>query len=131
ESSRGGDRTRPDVACRAGRLSPAAACRDPADGIFERAAAGADLWHPVVLARRNRGVVDDDRALWAGAHLLQSEIPVVAADRPPAAADLDRPARPPAQLGVDDPGVAGGRDPRPRLHRPARRPGPDRACRGT
>src|SRR5204863_1901333 len=50
-------------------LSPAAAHRDPVHGFFERAAAGADLWHLVLLACRDRRIVDRDRSVRLGADL--------------------------------------------------------------
>ena len=59
-------------------------------------------------------------------HLLQPQVPVVAADRPAADPAGDRAARATARLGVGDPDPARPGDPRPRPHRPARRSCDDR-----
>src|SRR5438105_5488560 len=100
-------------------LSPTTADRDPVHGFLQRAAAGVDRLDPVLLAGRDRRVVDDDRLLQPGRHLLQPEIPVVAADRPAADPVPDGAARATAQLGLGDPGAPGFGDPRD---------GPDRSA---
>ena len=62
-----------------------------------------------------------DRAVHAGAILLQLQVPVVAGHRPAAAAGDHDAARAAARLGTGDPGGAGAGDPMARLHRPAHR----------
>src|ERR1700738_457049 len=101
-------------------LPRATADRHPADGVFERAAAGADRRHPVPAARRYRRFVDRDRALPPRPVLLQLQIPMVAADRPAADPDADRTARAASQLGIGASGGLGPGYPGPGGRLPAR-----------